>query len=68
MFAVEQTQKVAKLIESKDFDGALALRDPEFAEGTSCLQYISQITDDERVPEKKRMRMGVIHVGALQVV
>ncbi|EST05664.2 Phosphofructokinase domain protein [Kalmanozyma brasiliensis GHG001] len=64
MFAVEQTQKVAKLIESKDFDGALALRDPEFAEGLRAFKYISQITEDERVPEKKRMRMGVIHVGA----
>ncbi|KAJ1033106.1 hypothetical protein NDA16_000384 [Ustilago loliicola] len=64
MFAVEQTQKVAKLIESKDFDGALALRDPEFAEGLRAFKYISQITDDERLPEKKRLRMGIIHVGA----
>ncbi|SNX88154.1 probable 6-phosphofructokinase [Melanopsichium pennsylvanicum] len=64
MFAVEQTQRVAKLIESKDFDGALALRDPEFAEGLRAFKYISQITEDERLPEKKRVRMGIIHVGA----
>ncbi|GAC71954.1 pyrophosphate-dependent phosphofructo-1-kinase [Moesziomyces antarcticus T-34] len=64
MFAVEQTQKVAKLIESKDFDGALDLRDPEFAEGLRAFKYISQITDDEMLPEKKRLRMGIIHVGA----
>ncbi|KAJ9479239.1 ATP-dependent 6-phosphofructokinase subunit alpha [Pseudozyma hubeiensis] len=64
MFAVEQTQKVAKLIESKDFDGALALRDPEFAEGLRAFKYISQITDDELLPQKKRIRMGVINVGA----
>lgn len=64
MFAVEQTQKVAKLIESKDFDGALALRDPEFAEGLRAFKYINQITEDERLPEKRRLRMGIIHVGA----
>lgn len=64
MFAVEQTQKVAKLIESKDFDGALALRDPEFAEGLRAFKYISQITEDEMLPQNKCLRMGVINVGA----
>ncbi|KAN0064162.1 6-phosphofructokinase, alpha subunit [Thecaphora frezii] len=64
MHAVEQTQRVAAEIEAKNFNAALALRDPEFEEGLRAFKYISQITDDELLPEDQRLRIGIIHIGA----
>ncbi|KAJ9125004.1 hypothetical protein QFC24_002936 [Naganishia onofrii] len=62
--AVAQTQAVATAIEAKDFDKAISYRDPEFAE--SLQAFIASSTLDERfkVPQEKRLRVGIIHVGA----
>jgi len=63
--AVAQTQEVAKAIERKDFDMAMRLRDAEFAEYYKSYQ-ITTSTDQPKLklPEEKRMRVGIIHVGA----
>ncbi|KAG6299450.1 hypothetical protein E4U09_008152 [Claviceps aff. purpurea] len=65
MKAVQETKKVSTLIDNKQFDQAMALRDNEFAD-----QYKSYITttnvliDDHKLPEKHRMKIGFINVGA----
>lgn len=64
MHAVEQTQKVATEIENKNFDAALSLRDPEFEEGLKAFKYISQISEQNMLPAKQRLRVGIMHVGA----
>jgi 6-phosphofructokinase 1 len=63
--AVAQTQEVAKAIGRKDFDMAMRLRDAEFAEYYKSYQ-ITTSTDQPKLklPEEKRMRVGIIHVGA----
>ncbi|KAH8171698.1 phosphofructokinase domain-containing protein [Sarocladium implicatum] len=65
MKAVEDTKQLAKAVDDKDFERAMALRDTEFAD-----QYRSYITttnvmvDDHKIPEKNRMKIGFINVGA----
>ncbi|KAG6033090.1 hypothetical protein E4U41_007006 [Claviceps citrina] len=65
MRAVQETKDVAKAVDSKDFDRAMSLRDTEFAD-----QYKSYITmtnvlvDDHKLPDKQRMKIGFINVGA----
>ena len=63
--AVAQTQEVAKAIERKDFDMAMRLRDAEFADYHKSFQ-ITTSTDQPKLklPEEKRLRVGIIHVGA----
>jgi 6-phosphofructokinase 1 len=60
MHAVQQTQLVAQRIEKQDFDGALALRDSEFAEGLRAFDVISKIDERELVPQEQRIKMGII--------
>ncbi|PWN38996.1 putative 6-phosphofructokinase [Ceraceosorus guamensis] len=64
MHAVEMTQRVAKCIGEKDFDGAMALRDPEFEEGLHAFDLISKIDESFLVPQQSRIRMAIIHLGA----
>jgi 6-phosphofructokinase 1 len=64
MHAVEQTQRVAKCIETKKFTEALSLRDPEFEEGLKAFDLISRIDEKTKLPKEKRIRMGIIHIGA----
>ncbi|OAA47060.1 6-phosphofructokinase [Metarhizium rileyi] len=65
MKAVQETKKVAKAVDAKDFDKAMSLRDTEFAD-----QYNSYITttnvmiEDHKLPPKHRMKVGFINVGA----
>ncbi|KAK8143474.1 6-phosphofructokinase, alpha subunit [Beauveria asiatica] len=65
MKAVEATKSVAKAVEDKQFDKAMSLRDTEFSD-----QYKSYITttnvktDEHKLPEKDRMKIGFINVGA----
>ncbi|KAG6006442.1 hypothetical protein E4U21_007060 [Claviceps maximensis] len=65
MKAVQETKKVAEAVDNKEFDKAMSLRDTEFAD-----QYKSYITttnvliDDHKLPEKHRMKIGIINVGA----
>lgn len=53
MEAVAKTQEVAKRIAAKDFDGALALRDPEFEECLQAFYASSRIDDKYLLPEAK---------------
>ncbi|PWN29488.1 putative 6-phosphofructokinase [Jaminaea rosea] len=65
MEAVAQTQLVAKRISEKDFDGALALRDPEFDECLRSFQFASKVAEEgDKLPKDKRLTMAIINVGA----
>ncbi|KAK4058394.1 6-phosphofructokinase, alpha subunit [Microbotryomycetes sp. JL221] len=64
MDAVKKTQDVAKAIEAKDFAKALSLRDPEFEECLHAFRATTRLNETYRVPEKERMRIGIIHTGA----
>ncbi|KAF9890476.1 6-phosphofructokinase, alpha subunit [Aspergillus nanangensis] len=63
--AVQETQKVAKLIENREFDTAMDHRDSEFKE--YYLAYRNTATPEHPkmiLPKEKRMRIAIIHVGA----
>ncbi|KAA8642540.1 hypothetical protein EYZ11_004516 [Aspergillus tanneri] len=65
MEAVKETKKVSQLIEDRDFETAMALRDSEFKE--YYFAYRSTATPDHPkmiLPDNKRMRIAIIHVGA----
>ncbi|KAF2444846.1 6-phosphofructokinase [Karstenula rhodostoma CBS 690.94] len=63
--AVAQTQKVAEAIENKDFKTAMELRDAEFAEYFKSYNITTASEQPELLlPKEKRMRIGIIHVGA----
>ncbi|KJX94440.1 6-phosphofructokinase like protein [Zymoseptoria brevis] len=65
MEAIRLTKQVAVDIGKKDFAAAMKGRDAEFEE---LLQAFRVTTEAEkgvlRIPEEKRMRIGIIHVGA----
>jgi len=63
--AVIDTKKVAEAIKVKDFDKAMALRDTEFSDYYECFQITTSTQNTSRrlLPEK-RMRIGIMHVGA----
>ncbi|KAF2644827.1 6-phosphofructokinase [Massarina eburnea CBS 473.64] len=63
--AVAQTKKVAEAIEAKDFDTAMLLRDAEFAEYHRSYEITTSTDQPElELPKEKRLRVGIIHVGA----
>ena len=63
--AVKLTQDVSTAIEAKDFDKAMAGRDNEFAEYYQSFQITTSSEHPSLLlPESKRMRIGIIHVGA----
>jgi 6-phosphofructokinase 1 len=63
--AVELTQEVAKAIEAKDFAKAMNLRDAEFGEFYKAFEITNSVKKpDHKVPADKRLRVGIIHVGA----
>jgi 6-phosphofructokinase 1 len=64
MEAVALTREVAAAIEKKDFARAMDLRDPEFAESLDNFFATASLENEARVPEKQRMRIGIMHVGA----
>ncbi|KAH9845322.1 ATP-dependent 6-phosphofructokinase [Teratosphaeria destructans] len=63
--AIAKTKEVAENIAKKDFDAAMRGRDAEFEEFLQAFN-ITTATDKThmKLPEKKRMRVGIIHVGA----
>ncbi|KAK5163671.1 hypothetical protein LTR04_002363 [Oleoguttula sp. CCFEE 6159] len=63
--AVKLTHEVADAIGAKDFARAMGLRDAEFAEYHAAYMITTQ-TDNSKtlLPPEKRMRVGIIHVGA----
>ncbi|KAF5342453.1 hypothetical protein D9611_001881 [Ephemerocybe angulata] len=65
MEAVAKTRSVAAAVRAKDFDKALDLRGPEFKEALDGFVKVSAIADESTMlPEEKRMRVGIIHMGA----
>lgn len=62
---VSMTKSVAEAIKQKDFNRAMQLRDVEFKEYFDSYKLTTS-TDDtaRRLPEDKRMRIAIIHVGA----
>ncbi|KAI9826143.1 MAG: 6-phosphofructokinase, alpha subunit [Thelocarpon impressellum] len=63
--AVRLTRDVAEAIEAQDFAKAMRLRDAEFAEYYRA--YITTTTTEQpalMLPENKRMRIAIVHVGA----
>ena len=63
--AVQLTKDVARRIEARDFEGAMRGRDAEFEEYWQAFN-ITTATDksDMLLPTERRMRVGIIHVGA----
>lgn len=65
MKAVQETKEVAKAVVSKDFEKAMSLRDTEFADQyNSYLTTTNVMVEDHKLPEKNRMKIGFINVGA----
>ncbi|KAL0937744.1 6-phosphofructokinase alpha subunit [Colletotrichum truncatum] len=65
MQAVKDTKTVAKAVEEKDFEKAMSLRDAEFSEMFSSYNLTTNVrVDDHHLPEKERMKIGFINVGA----
>jgi 6-phosphofructokinase 1 len=65
MEAVAQTKEVAVAINNKDFTKAMRLRDAEFGEYYKAYHITTAADQPElKLPEDKRMRVGIIHVGA----
>jgi 6-phosphofructokinase 1 len=63
--AVAQTKEVAVAIEGKDFAKAMQLRDAEFGEYYKSYQITTAADQPElMLPPEKRLRIGIIHVGA----
>ncbi|CAO3625393.1 unnamed protein product [Cunninghamella echinulata] len=65
MKAVELTHEVAKAISEKKFGRAMELRDPQFAQEYNVYNA-STVLDDSSLllPENRRLRIGIVHVGA----
>ncbi|KAG8530157.1 uncharacterized protein KY384_005640 [Bacidia gigantensis] len=63
--AVASTLKLAEAIKAKDFEKAIELRGPEFAEYYEAYK-ITTATDQPglKLPENKRMNIAIINVGA----
>ncbi|KAJ2968495.1 hypothetical protein NQ176_g9153 [Zarea fungicola] len=65
MKAVAETKLVAKLVEEKQFDKAMSLRDSDFADQyNSYLTTTNVLVEKYKIPESKRMKIGFINVGA----
>ncbi|KAL7823387.1 6-phosphofructokinase [Trichoderma gracile] len=65
MQAVKETKEVAVAIDAKDFDRAMSLRDTEFSDQyKSYMTTTNALVDDHKLPEKNRMKIGFINVGA----
>ncbi|QRV75111.1 6-phosphofructokinase [Ceratobasidium sp. AG-Ba] len=64
MKAVELTQAVAKAIGEKDFIKAMSLRDPEFKDYLEAFIVTSALDSGIKLPQQKRLRVGIIHMGA----
>ncbi|TFK40320.1 6-phosphofructokinase [Crucibulum laeve] len=65
MEAVKMTRAVAAAVREKDFAKAMTLRGPEFAEQLDGFHHVSCLADESHmIPVEKRMRVGIIHMGA----
>ncbi|KAG6854540.1 hypothetical protein C0991_005452 [Blastosporella zonata] len=64
MEAVEMTQAVAQAVKDKDFEKAMSLRDPEFAESLDGFTATSALVKEPVLPKEKRLRIAIMHMGA----
>ncbi|KAI8913669.1 phosphofructokinase domain-containing protein [Gorgonomyces haynaldii] len=66
MEAVKLTHSVADAIGKKDFAKAMELRDPDFHSSYNAYIESTQLSQSfvQKLPEDKRLRIGIIHVGA----
>lgn len=65
MEAIKMTKKVAEDIEKKDFASAMRGRDAEFEEFLQAFKITTAADKTDMIlPKEKRMRIGIIHVGA----
>ena len=64
MECVEKTQAVAKAIEAKDYEQAMALRSSSFTDGFQTLKTMVRALPHPPSPDQKRFRLGVMNVGA----
>ncbi|KAG2017796.1 6-phosphofructokinase [Coprinopsis cinerea AmutBmut pab1-1] len=65
MEAVEQTRAVARAVKAKDYEKALELRGSEFKEILDGFFATSMLAEESaKLPKEKRMRIGIIHMGA----
>ncbi|WVQ83277.1 6-phosphofructokinase [Cryptococcus sp. DSM 104549] len=64
MEAVKQTQEVAEAIENREFAKAMSFRDSEFQEMLQAFTISSSLDVSQAAPKDKRLRIGIIHVGA----
>lgn len=64
--AVIDTKEVAKAIQAHDFTKAMSLRDSEFSDYYECFMTTTTSTSDtsKLLPPERRMRIGIMHVGA----
>ncbi|KZS92415.1 6-phosphofructokinase [Sistotremastrum niveocremeum HHB9708] len=62
--AVKMTKAVTTAIEARDWDKAMSLRDPEFAETLEGFSITSELGHNGYLPEEKRLRIAIIHMGA----
>ncbi|KAI9830436.1 MAG: hypothetical protein M1819_005688 [Sarea resinae] len=63
--AVKLTHEVAIAINNKNFDRAMALRGPEFAEYLKAYLTTTAVDQSELLlPKEKRMRIAIMHLGA----
>ncbi|KAF9565213.1 6-phosphofructokinase, partial [Agrocybe pediades] len=65
MDAVKATRAVGQAMNDKEFEKALDLRGPEFMEMLLGFRAVSSLKDEsEKLPANKRLRLGIIHMGA----
>lgn len=63
--SVKNTKEVATAIEAKDFDRAMSLRDTTFAEiYKNYLVTTEHPAGPDFAPERERLNIGIVHVGA----
>lgn len=65
MECVKQTQAVAKVIASKDYEKAMELRGISFKESFQTLKTMLRALPHPPQPGQKRLRLAVIHAGSL---
>jgi len=58
------TKDVAEAIHNKEFDKAMSLRDPEFRESLEGFIATSTLEPHPLLPPEKRIRVGIMHMGA----
>ncbi|KAK2463408.1 hypothetical protein APHAL10511_004494 [Amanita phalloides] len=62
--AVATTKSIAKAISEKNFTLAMSLRGDEFIESLEHFAATSTVANENLLPPEKRMRIGIMHVGA----